>query len=241
MAKKVRRRRYARGPVRATNWTLIGGILAIGIVGLFALLYVSLRNGDGLNSDSQSDSLLATYCNSNPDNCVANGSDDAPVTVVEVSDYGCGHCANFNKEKARALEEQYVASKQAKWVVMPYALRDQSGQFPTLPTAVSAMCANEQERFFDYHLAVFELQGSSLFNTEEGFMQTAASLDMDVDRFGSCLSDNDYASIIMRNISMAGNAGVRTTPTFFINGSMISGNLPRLADYQQLIDQQLGS
>jgi protein-disulfide isomerase len=124
---------------------------------------------------------------------------------------------------------------------MPYVLRDQSGQFPTLPSAVSAMCASEQDRFFDYHHAMFELQGTSLFNTEAGFMNVASSLGMDTEAFSSCLQNNNYADAIMRNVSAAQTAGVRSTPTFYINGRQVAGNLPNISDFQQIIDAALGS
>jgi protein-disulfide isomerase len=241
MVKKARKKRQARKETRQTNWAIIAGIVGIGVVGLFALLYVSLRGGDGLGSTSDDNGLLANYCESNEANCIENGATDAPVTVVEVSDYGCGHCADFNLNKVDALQSQYVDTGKARWVVVPYALQVQPGQFQTLPTAVSAMCANEQDMFFEYHKEMFTLQGTPQFNTEEAFVQTAASLDMDVAEFTSCLDDNDYNRILMRNISAAQTAGVGSTPTFFINGRMIKGNLPSISDYQQVIDQALDS
>jgi protein-disulfide isomerase len=241
MAKKVRKRRTTRKVARKTNWVVIGGVVGIGVIGLFALLFVALQGGDAASSNANSNNFLTNFCNSNEANCIEQGASDAPVTFIEVSDYGCGHCRNFNLDKANALKEQYVATNQVRWVVMPYTLRDQSGQLPTLPSAVSAMCANEQDRFFDYHHALFELQGSPLFNTEAGFMDTAASLEMDTEAFASCLQNNDYTDVLLRNISAAKNAGVRSTPTFFINGRKVEGNLPNISDFQQVIDAALGS
>jgi protein-disulfide isomerase len=102
------------------------------------------------------------------------------------------------------------------------------------------MCAGQQDRFFDYHEVLFELQGSTLFNIRDGFVQTAESLDMDVDAFTDCLDSNRYQDQILENVRAAQNAGVRATPTFFINGRMVEGNLP-LANFQQQIESALSS
>jgi protein-disulfide isomerase len=240
MAKKVRRRRPTRTQERKTNWLVIGSVIGIGVIAIFALLFVSLQGGGIGAAAANSNDLVADFCNANEANCIERGVSDAPVTFVEVSDYGCGHCRNFNLDKAEALMSQYVDSGQVRWVVMPYALQGQPG-YPTLPSAVSAMCANEQERFFDYHHKLFEQQTTPLFNTEEGFMEAAASLDMDTEAFASCLRDNSYADVIGRNISVASNARVRSTPTFFINGRKVEGNLPNLSDFQRVIEEALGS
>lgn len=243
MTKKVKRRRKVQKERRQINWALIGVVVFLGVAGLFALLFVALQGGGALagNSASGSDDFLENFCASNEENCIEQGSPDAEVTFLEISDYGCIHCRNFNLEKADALHAQYVESGQVKWVVMPYALRGQGGQFPTLPSAVSAMCANEQDRFQEYHKAMFQLQGTPLFNTEAGFVQAGESLGLDMDAFASCLQDNDYADIIMRNISVANSAGISTTPTFFIGGRKVEGNLPNLSDFQQVIESALGS
>jgi len=237
MAKKVRRRKKVQEKKRTTNWYLIGGIVAIGVIGILALLLSALNGGQTTSSHLGLDTLVQNFCESNEENCIETGSSEALITVVEVSDYGCGHCRNFNLEKADVLKAQYVDTGEVRWVVMPYALRDQANNLPTLPSAVSALCANEQDRFDDYHKKMFELQGTSLFNTQQGFLDTAAALGMDVDAFSSCLEDNNYADIILRNISVAQSAGLRSTPTFFIDGRKVEGNLPRISDFEEIIDR----
>lgn len=241
MAKKVRKKRQAREKGKGTNWILIGGISGVGVIGLFGLLFISLAGVGGSPSEPVDNMLVQNYCDSNPENCVVEGSPDAPVTFIEVSDYGCGHCRNFNVEKADALKRQYVESGQMRWVVMPFALQDQSGQFPTLPSAVSAFCAEEQGEFPAYHEALFRLQGSPLFNSEQGFMSVAEELEMDMDAFASCLADNEYNDNMLRNVQAAQSAGLRSTPTFYINGKLMEGNYPNISDYQLVIDKELES
>jgi len=240
MAKKIRKRPQRKsGP---TNWTLIAGIVGLGVVGVFALLFASLAGGSGPGSSSASreNNFLANYCESNPGNCIERGSPDAPVTVVEVSDYGCGSCRDFNQRSVPALEAQYIETGKVRWFVMPFAISSQSGML-TLPSAVSAFCANEQGRFFDYHASIFALQTSPDFNSESGFSEVASELNMDLDEFSSCLADNDYGDVIVRNVQAAQAARLAKTPTLFINGRRLEGSYPNLSSYQQVIDAELGS
>lgn len=231
MAKVAPRRNRRRGDDGGTNWYVIGGVAAIGLVGLFALLFLTLQ-GQGVPTPTPAPDLaLLDYCEQNPENCIARGEADAPVTVVEVSDYGCSHCRNFNVGgTAEALDQQYVDTGQVRWIALPYALSNQ-----TAPTAEAAMCAADQGAFWEFHEAMFELQTSEIALTEAAFTQSAEALDLDMDAFESCLDSDEYVPLVQNNIQAAARAGVSATPTFFINGTMVEGNRP-LADFQQIIE-----
>lgn len=218
------------------------GIVGIGVVGIFALLFASIAGGDGFGSSSGSkaNNVLDNFCEANPLNCIEEGSPDAPVTLIEVSDYGCGACRDFNLRTAPALKAQYVETGQLRWVAVPFAITGQSGML-TLPSAISAMCAGEQGRFYDYHESLFELQGSPEFNTDAGFTRLASELEMDAEEFSGCLADNNYNDVIVRNAQAARAARLAKTPTIFINGRRLEGSYPNISSYQQIIDAELGS
>ncbi|MCC6602347.1 MAG: DsbA family protein [Anaerolineae bacterium] len=229
MTKRAKNRQSAKGQ---SNWMLVGGIVVGGIVIFAGLIALAFR-------EPTRASLLA-YCNNNPDNCIALGNADADVTVVEVSDYGCVHCRDFNLTTSPVLEAQYVDTNEVKWIVVPFALQSSAGGFPTLPSAVAAMCANEQGSFADFHETMFQLQGTELFNTTEGFLQAASSLEMDTDAFASCLENNSYGDRILENITMAQQAGINSTPSFLIDGELMAGNQP-ITVFQQRLDSLLDS
>ena len=123
---------------------------------------------------------------------------------------------------------------------MPFALQGQTGLFPTMPSVVAAMCANEQGEFASYHEGLFELQGTQLFNSEAGFMQVATAMNMDTDAFGSCPNDNAYAETGIENITMSQQASVNSTPSFFIDANLLPGNQP-ISIFRQRLDSLLGS
>jgi protein-disulfide isomerase len=159
------------------------------------------------------------------------GQDDAPVTIVEVSDYGCGHCRNFNLDTAGLVDDLLIAPGDVRYIIVPYALQSQ-----TAPPAEAALCANEQDRFFDYHFRLFQLQGTPGLYESAGLLGVAAELGLDQDTFESCISTGKYASVVQSNIRAASQAGVNSTPTFFFNDEMFAGNRP-LTFFQEQVSQ----
>lgn len=221
MAKRQRTtRRPARQPKRETNWLLIGGIVLAGVA-VIALLALALR-------EPAAAAGLADFCAENPENCIVNGSDDAPVTIVEVSDYGCIHCRNFNLETAGLLEDLYVTPGDVRWITLPFALST-----TTVPAASAALCAEEQGLFPEFHRRMFENQPAS--GVPADHTAVAQSVGLDMTAFNSCVDSNRYDSTVSANVRAANLAGVNATPTFFINGKMVEGNRP-LPTFQQEIN-----
>lgn len=230
MAKTISGRRPERNR-QGTNWTVIGGFLAIGVIGLFALLFSTIQGQGQPTPTPSSNTTISDYCQKNPENCVVKGDENAPVTFVEVSDYGCSHCQDFNLTKAATLDQAYVASNQIRWIALPFSLRS-----TTKPAAEAAMCANEQDAFWGFHQIMFEIQTTPNALTQAGFVAAAEQLQLNMGDFNSCLDSNRYSSVIDRNNAIAASAGVTGTPTFFINGQMIEGNIP-LENFSQEIEQ----
>ena len=232
MAKKKqsipkRRRNLAQDQARQTNWLLIGAVVAGGVLILAGLMWLAWR------PQTPSAFTLAGYCAENEGNCVAFGAETAPVTLVEVSDYGCGHCKNFNLETAPLIEETYVSSGQVRWVIVPFSLGTQ-----TLPAAAAAMCAVEQDAFQPFHKAMFEIQGTEQALTRAGFVDAATRLELDVDQFSECIDGNRYAGTVQANNQAVSRVGVTGTPTFFINGVLLEGAWP-FTEFQQRINRLL--
>lgn len=213
MAKKRRRERRQARQAKSTNWVLIGGGIFVGVVALFGLLYLALREPESVS--------LTDFCANNPERCAVMGDSTAPVTLIEVSDFGCPHCRAFHQETAPLIKEQYVDSGQVRWVFFPYALRPQ-----TVPAANAAMCANEQDKYFEFSEAMFNQESQEASLTRDGFLTAAAEIDLDEDAFATCLEDGTYNSIVGDNQTLARRVGVSGTPTFFVNDGIVRGNVP---------------
>lgn len=225
MAKKIKQKHQAQK--RETNWLLIGGVIAIGVIALFGLLFLSLREPE--------QETLADYCANNPTRCITQGNANARVTVVEVSDFGCVHCRNFHRETKPLLDQQFIDTNQIQWVVLPYAL-----SATTQPAANAAMCANEQNAFFEYSEALFAQQDQPVALTRAGFEQAAEELGLQMDTFTQCLSDGRYNTVINNNVNAARLVRVSATPTFFINNQLLEGAQP-FTVFQQRISSLLNN
>ena len=212
MAKKVRKKKQAATANSGTNWVVIGGIGGLGVLFLVAMMYLA-------------------YCDDNPNACASMGDEDATVTILEVSDFGCPHCRNFNADTAPLLEQQYVDTGIVRYVSVPFALGP-----TTLIGASASMCAGEQDAYFEYQSALFANTDNDNYLSPEGVTETAVEIGLDEAAFDACVSSGKYASIIQDNIDAAQKAGVSATPTFFINDVKLEGNNP-LENFANFIAQ----
>jgi protein-disulfide isomerase len=227
MAKRSRKSSRSGAPQRGTNWLVVGGAIFLGAVALFALLYLALREPETL--------ALADFCTQNQENCITFGDENAPITLVEVSDFGCPHCRDFHQLTAPTLREQYVDSGLVKWVAVPYALRPE-----TVPAANAAMCAAEQGLFVEFTEALYNQPEIEPSLTRDGFMAAAAEIGLETEAFSTCVANAPYNATIARNQDAARSARVTGTPTFFINNEIVRGALP-LDEFERRFDQFLES
>ena len=220
-------KRVMRPAQRQTNWVLIGGMIVGGILILAALLLLSTQE--------QETQTVEDYCLANPSSCFELGSDDAPVKIVEIADFGCTHCRDFHEETFPALQAQYVGNDQVQFILRPYALSD-----VTLPAANAGVCAGEQGEFFAFAAAMYAGYDDPTIRTRDGFLRIAQDLGLDMETYEACVAEARYNDMIRDNIQVASSNGVSSTPTFFINGTPLKGAFP-LATFQQQIESQLGS
>ncbi|HWM87420.1 MAG TPA: thioredoxin domain-containing protein [Kofleriaceae bacterium] len=142
------------------------------------------------------------------------GSDDALVTIVEFGDYRCGYCAVVLPVLIE-LKQQYGADLRLVYRHLPLG-----GNAVSRRLAEAAEAAAEQGRFWEMHVRLFASDGP-LDRTDLEAM--AAELGLDMARFRAALDRRRNAPAVSRDAADAARLGVRATPTFFINGTPISG------------------
>lgn len=214
MTKKAPQRRKQQQ--RETNWFIIGGLIVVGVLVLGGLLYLALRP-----EEDRVVQTLADFCQENKENCVFIGEADAPITMVEVPDFGCIHCQDFHNNTAQPLKEQYVDTGDVQWVVLPYALSS-----ATVPSAASGLCANEQGKFFPYASAMYQIQDVNFRLTADGYQQAATTAGLDINQFTACMKAGNNINKVNQNREAARTVGVTGTPTFFVNGQELNGAQP---------------
>jgi protein-disulfide isomerase len=165
-----------------------------------------------------------------PSQGYARGSKDAPVSIVEFSDFRCPFC------KAVVATLKQVATQygdRVRWVFRDFPI---PALHPDAPLAhEAARCAGEQGKFWPYHDLLFE-RATDVSPT--ALKQYAAEVGADRAAFDQCLDSHKYQAAVNADVEAGTKLGVTGTPTFFINGQALVGNQP-VGEFQRIIEREL--
>jgi protein-disulfide isomerase len=173
------------------------------------------------------------------------GDPNAPITIVEFSDFQCPFCARFHVQTLPALLEEYIDAGKVNLVYRDFPI--QSIHPNALPAAVAAECANEQGKYWEYHDTLFEKQsGWSRLDSNAAlstFSQYATDIDLEQEQFDSCLGSGKYLEEVQGDLSDGRDYDITGTPGFFIGNEEIgfvklNGAQP-FESFQRIIDAQL--
>jgi len=174
------------------------------------------------------------------------GDPNAPVTVIEFSDFQCPYCLSFYTNTLPALQENYINTGKIKLVYRDLPI--DSLHPNARPAHIAAECADEQGKFWEYHDVLFENQGQwnglSLADLRSQLNQYATSMGLNSASFDSCLSSPSMANEVNADLLQASQYGASGTPTFFIGNEKdgfikLVGAQPYAA-FKAAIDAQLG-
>ena len=135
------------------------------------------------------------------------------------------------------IREQYIESGQVRFVYKHFAILGTESN----RSAEASECAADQDKFWDYHDALFadQMTNRSAFN-DDWLIDVAEDLGMDATVFGQCLISGRYATQVKQQALSTQSMGLRGTPAFLVNGTVVSGAQP-FSVFQQLIEEQLGN
>lgn len=162
----------------------------------------------------------------------ALGQANAPVTIVEYSDYHCPHCRDFELETFPKIQAEYIDTGKVRFVAASFHLWPQ-----TAVLTEAALCARDQDKFFEYGHQLFENQ-ETIGPDPGGLADLAAGLGLNRETFAQCLSNGTHRAALADATRTAQNRGVSSTPTFFINNRRVDGNQP-YETFKQIIEQEL--
>lgn len=191
--------------------SLVMGVIIIAIFGLMAGWWNPFASSELDDEDERFN--IAVF------DSPTLGSRDAPVEIIEFSDFSCRACAQFAQEgKLQVLE--YVEEGLVSFTFKHFPLTSIHPR--ALSVANAAMCANNQDAFWEFHDLVFE----DISRQEVGDLQSfARELSLNMTEFNDCLISGQEIPRVELDIREGRQAGVRGTPTFFINGKRITGML----------------
>jgi len=243
------------------NGLIIGIILAVGVAAFLVGSYTSSLNSNQISEEDLQDAIakleLKVLQNQLPtsqpklpmkisaDNDPMIGNPDAPITIIEFTDFQCPFCARFHTQTLPLILEEYIEQGKVKLVVRDFPI--QSIHPNAVPAAVASECANEQGKVKEMHDMLFYNQNE--WNRQETvdalslFSQYAAEIQLEQETFDSCLTSGKYIEEIKKDLDDGRNYGVSGTPGFFIGNDQIGyvelkGAQP-FDSFKKIIDAQL--
>lgn len=223
----------------AFNKLLVGVISAV-VVSAFLGGYVLgaetvepkkiiIRNAEDVVGPIQTQQSTQSSLSTKPTSVISISLDDdpvkgnlnAPITIVEFSDFQCPFCAKFHSTALPQLEANYIDSGKVKFVYRDFPI--QSIHPNAVPAALASECADEQGMFWEYHDLVFEnqkkwqgLSGNAMIDT---FEQYALELGLNTSDFNTCLESGKYIDEVKKDLQDGASYGVTGTPGFFIGNA----------------------
>lgn len=159
------------------------------------------------------------------------GKSDAPVTIIEWSDFECPYCSRA-AETVSEIKKKYGHKVKIAFKHFPLPMHKDAK-----PAAEASMCVNDQgsDKFWKFHDAAFKNQDKLDKDNLEKFAIQAGA---DKKQYQECLASSKFKSFVEQDMNAGEKLGVRSTPTFFVNGQLLSGALP-VDSFSEVIDEEL--
>lgn len=160
------------------------------------------------------------------------GPDNAPVTIVEFSDFECPYCRKWFTDTWPALKQAYGSKIRLVYRDFPLTNIHPDAE----PAAEAAGCAGEQNQYWQFHDQLFNGTGLG----DAVYLTYATALKLDLVKFKDCLNTHRFQADIQSDAQYGASLGITGTPTFFVNGIPMVGAQPFSA-FKSIIDQELAS
>jgi len=161
----------------------------------------------------------------------AKGPVDAPIVLVEFSDFQCPFCQSATGTLAELIDRY---DDQIRFVYKDYPLPSHAEAFKA---AEAGNCAHEQGMFWEFHDKMF---GSQDALDVPALKSYASELGLEAASFSACLDEGRYTRRVQQDMQIGQRYGVSSTPTVFINGRPVMGAAP-LETFDQIIREELAA
>lgn len=176
---------------------------------------------EALPSDAEREAVMSALSESTRH---FKGDPDAPVTIIEFSDFQCPYCSQFAAETGPQIDEQYIETGQVRFGYQHFAFLGEG----SLQAAAASECAADQDAFWPYHDRLVErvaVEQQRDF-TPATLKEFAAELELDTEAFTACLDSEKYIDLVQTETAAAQAMGISSTPSFLVNGLFVRGAQP---------------
>ena len=226
--KKRRSARQKRKGISTVHILIVAGA-AVLVVGLLVILNTSRSQTTVADSITYETGIT-------PEGEPYKGSPDAPLLLVEYSDFLCGHCGNF-ADTIEALGPDYIETGKLRVIFRNYAFLTPE----SIEAAQAVECALDQgaDKFWLYHDLLFANRGTGISAYRKSRLKTyAQDIGLDTKAFNECLDSGAKLEEIQADKAEGESQGVEATPTWFINDQMVRGGISE-TDLRQTLDSLL--
>lgn len=176
-----------------------------------------------------------------PNGDVVLGELNAPVEILEFSDYQCPFCERYFKDTESLIRKDYVAAGKVKIIYNDLVVVDGAGSSESADSALASRCAGDEGKFWEYHDAIFKVEGVDAKErngnlNRDLFVAVAEKLGLNKAGFESCFDNKNHLAEINNSMEEAKKVLTQiSTPSFLINGNLVSGAQP-YAKFKEVID-----
>jgi len=242
-------RRRKKVPRREAHWSWFAWGAAVGVIFGF-LLFVAVQSYGGWIPEWVRDRVRTDLTAGRGDTAGAGNTVDAggvairdanamgpanaPVTVVEYSDFRCGYCRRAFSSTNQQIIAAYVNTGQVRFVYKHLAILGTE----SVQAAVASECAANQGKFWDYHDQLFTYQDNGGTLNRESLGQSAQQVGLDMNSFNTCLDGQQTLSRVQADMQEAQSFGMSGTPSYLVAGQPVIGAQP-FQTFAQIIDGKL--
>lgn len=236
---------------KGINSLIHGPSLAIGAVIASIAIIASFLAFDSINNEPELVIEQTPPTPSVPQNVISStfmgngspilGDPNAPVTLIEFGDYQCHFCNVHFHNTEHALLENFIETGKVKMIFKDFVIIGPD----STNAAHGAHCANEQEKFWEYHDILYNnwTGENNGWASSQNLLRFAQEIELDIDQWSECMLDGRYSQIISDSSKDARDLGITGTPAFFVIGpdnkiTKISGAQP-YERFEQVFNEEL--
>ncbi|MDD4110773.1 MAG: thioredoxin domain-containing protein [Clostridia bacterium] len=215
-----------------SKWIII--LLSAILVIALTILFTQISKNNEVVTETENTDAIATnnpYQNLIDDDAFL-GNTNAPVTIIEFSDYECPYCQRFHTQTFPSIKKEYIDKGLVKFVYRDFPLSIH--QFAQ-GAAEAAECAGEQDKYYEMQDKLFS---SGVDGGIESYKQYAKEIGLNQTKFDSCVDNRDMKEEVLNDFKDGQAQGVTGTPAFLINGEKVIGAQP-FEVFKEVIDRKL--
>ncbi len=241
------RRQPAPQKKSALSWPIIASGIGAVVVVVGALIVFGLMTSGGESGNELSDKIDASLRTLPEQDGQALGSANAPLTLEVYEDFQCPFCVRFMANIEPALVDEYVKTGKVRLIYQNFPVLG----FESTAAGAAQVCAAEQDRGWNFALRLFSMQAAE--NQVESEKLNVGRLDadalrgfardagLDTGRYDSCIAQSSTAEAVGAQYAKGTAAGVRGTPSFVLNGTLIANTPDSIEGWRSLLDQRLAA